>query len=84
MDQRAAFAETVRIAREREYGLIEFDQVGVDYDHFLSMQERMVDDFSEAKLGRWLGYIQGVLVANGCITLEEAKAINQKFADQAS
>jgi hypothetical protein len=34
--------------------------------------------FSEAKLGRWLGWIQGAATARGLLTLEEAQAISRK------
>jgi hypothetical protein len=40
------------------------------------MQSRVDDTFSQAKLGRWLGYIQGVAVNSGYATLDEMKRIN--------
>ena len=35
------------------------------------------DGFDSDKLNRWLGYIQGVGVCSGLITLEEEKEINK-------
>lgn len=49
--------------------------------HLVSMSARMMEGgMSDAKLGRWLGYAQGVLVARGLLTLEECKEINRSFA----
>lgn len=58
--------------------------------HLLSMVERMeeselnvdVPAMSPAKLGRWLGWLQASFVANGVLTLDEAKEINQRWADE--
>lgn len=49
--------------------------------HFEDMYSRITADFSQAKLGRWLGYIQGVLCARGIVTLEELKRLNEKYAE---
>ena len=49
--------------------------------HLVSMSARMMEGgMSDAKLGRWLGYAQGVLVTRGLLTLEECKEINRSFA----
>jgi hypothetical protein len=58
---------------------------GVSCQHINSMFVRAYEmtqagTMSEAKLGRWLGYAQGVLVAQGHITLDQAKEINKEFA----
>lgn len=81
MNQKYAMQETIQLALSRGYDDISFEQEGVDYAHITSMYSRVTSDFSEAKLGRWLGYIQGVLVPNAIITLEEAKEINKRWAD---
>lgn len=50
-------------------------------DHIDSMLSRMQNpEFSELKLCRWLGWIQGVLYAasNGLISLDEMKEINMR------
>jgi hypothetical protein len=82
MNMRGAFEDTLELAEDRHYGFRLLAETGVDMAHLRSMLERVTPEFSEAKLGRWLGYAQGVLVANGCITLDEAKAINMKHAGQ--
>lgn len=82
MNQLAAMQDTLALAASREYNNTKFEQLDVDYTHLVSMYERAsTGEFSEGKLGRWLGYMQGVLIANGCITLDEAKALNKKHAD---
>lgn len=79
-----AMQATLELARERDYQFIEFEQPGVDYEHLVSMYNRVIaepDQFSEGKLGRWLGYMQGVLVANDTCTLDEMKELNKRFED---
>lgn len=83
MDQLGAMKATLQLAEERDYWDIDFEEVGVDYEHLKSMVSRidgMPTEYSEAKKGRWLGYMQGVLVANAVMTLEEAKEINKRFS----
>lgn len=87
MNQLEAMRATLDLARERGYDDISFEEEGVNYIHLVSMYDRVNaaiiegKPFSEARLGRWLGYIQGVLVANQCCTLEEMKQLNKAFAD---
>lgn len=79
-----AMEKTLALAAERGFEDTIFEQAGVDFEHLYSMYARVREypgDFSEGKLGRWLGYIQGVLVATETITLEEAKDLNRQFAD---
>lgn len=83
MNMREAMRATLDLARERGYGDVSFEEVGVDMQHLQSMYDRAEaseEPFSEGKLGRWLGYMQGVLVANQCCTLEEMKDLNKAFA----
>lgn len=55
-------------------------------EHLREMWERVrADDnpqggkgFSEAKLGRWLGWAQCAVVASGVATLDDMKAINRR------
>lgn len=48
-------------------------------EHLTEMHGKMVDkDFSDAKMGRWLGWAQGMLCGRGILTLEECKEINRK------
>lgn len=35
-------------------------------------------EFSDAKMGRWLGWAQAAVVAQGIATLDEMKAINSR------
>lgn len=44
--------------------------------HLAEMRNKMDFSMSKGKLGRWLGYIQGVAVANGWLTLDQCKRIN--------
>jgi hypothetical protein len=83
MDMIKAMQDTLALAKERNYDAVDFEgQVGVDFQHFIFMLQRAEDTpMSDGKLGRWLGYIQGVLVAGECCTLEEMKALNKKYAD---
>lgn len=49
--------------------------------HLSYMIDRMTHqekEFSEGKRNRWLGYIQGVLVALEVATLDEMKHINER------
>lgn len=80
-----AMGATLGFAYARGYENIIFEEVGVDYEHLKSMLDRVVEnpkDFSEGRLGLWLGYMQGVLVANATGTLEEMKELNRRFADK--
>lgn len=83
MMQLEAMHDTVRLAEKRGY---KGTQPDASLEHFRSMlsratEGRAIGTFSEAKLGRWLGYIQGALVAERVLTLGECKSINQKWAD---
>lgn len=84
MNMLEAMRATLDLAREGDYENIAFDTVGVDFQHLQSMYDRAREaspPFSEGKLGRWLGYMQGVLVANQFCSLEEMKELNRAFAD---
>lgn len=82
MDQRSAFKETIELAKARGVP----DNAGPDNScgltHLLDMESCIRDDFSESKLGRWLGWAQGVIVAGGYATLDEMKEINKRWADK--
>lgn len=56
---------------------------GTSFTHMVSMVSRARDaapPFSEGKINRWLGYMQGVLVASGHADLDEVKEINRRNA----
>lgn len=85
MLMKPAFRDTMKLAFLRGYQYISTAAPNADYNHLIEMFNKVIDennDFSEAKLGRWLGYAQGVLVANRIITLEEAKEINKKYQNE--
>lgn len=75
MDQRAAFSETVSLISNRAPGN---DPL---FLHIVGMEPRMEEWFSEAKLGRWLGWAQGVACAMNWMSLNEAKQINKKYSN---
>lgn len=80
MNQREAFAETIVLAITA--GMPEESDVddSLGLAHMQSMLDRIEanpEGFSEAKLGRWLGWAQAALVASGVgVTLEDVKQIN--------
>lgn len=49
--------------------------------HAEDMLSRITPEFSEAKLGRWLGWAQAAMVAQGLASLDEMKELNKKYAD---
>ncbi len=75
MDQRAAFKETVFILEGR---VPDDDPLFI---HIQGMEPRLEGWFSEAKLGRWLGWAQGVACAKNWLTLDECKDINKKYSN---
>jgi hypothetical protein len=79
MNQRQAFKETIELATARNMPLWYDSEVGLA--HIKGMYERITDDFSEAKLGRWLGWAQCAVVAAECATLDEMKAINKRWSE---
>ncbi len=74
MDQRAAFRDTLALARARNMPRHEGTEDGLA--HLESMHERITGDFSDAKLGRWLGWAQKTLQVEAAMTLEEIKQVN--------
>jgi len=80
MDTLGAIRATLALAYDRNYDDEESDVAASDWPHLKSMLIRVdeaVEPFSEGKLNRWLGYIQGVLVAREILTLQECKDINK-------
>lgn len=80
MNQREAFKETVELARVR--GLPRDPGSSYGLDHLESMLSRIQDDFSEAKVGRWLGWAQCALTVSGLATLDEMKQLNLSHAGE--
>lgn len=85
MNQRAAFDETVALAAASGMQSRTVLDPSLSFDHLLDMQERIArGEFSESKLGRWLGWAQAALVAaNVGVGLEDVKQINLRHADDA-
>lgn len=81
MNQRAAFDATIALGER--YGMPQLatpNELGLAHLH--DMQHRITDDFSEAKLGRWLGWAQAALVAaNVGVYLEDVKQLNRSYSD---
>ena len=82
MKQLKAMQDTIELLRERSfYAMITVPECS--YEHLKDMEVRArLGTFSEAKMGRWLGYIQGVGVSYAYMTLEEAKEINKRWAGE--
>ena len=83
MDQLSAMRDTLTQARGRGYAS-QAHREEASFKHLSYMLGKATmepENFSETKLGQWLGYMQGVLVANGCLTLEECKEINERYSD---
>jgi hypothetical protein len=79
MNQRGAFKATVQMAQER--GMSDNSQFpSLSLSHIKSMEERIEPGFSEAKVGRWLGWAQCAVVAAGLATLDEMKTINLRYS----
>ena len=78
MSQLTAMRETLTRAQECGMADIAGFAEGCDYWHLQDMVERaQAEGFSEAKLGRWLGWMQcAVVAADLGITLDDMKQIN--------
>ena len=83
MNQRAAFRETLQLAIAS--AMPEGDpEDPLSLAHLRDMGKRIRQvEFSDAKLGRWLGWAQCALVAADVgVTLEDVKRINLKWAEE--
>lgn len=74
MDQRTAFKQTITLATER--GMPELPDTSYGLTHLKDMWFRLDKNFSDAKVGRWLGWAQCAVVASGVASLDEMKSIN--------
>lgn len=86
MNQIAAMKETLDFARIAGMDVLSSDIPEVDFPHLHDMYERVIhaeEPMSEAKIGRWLGWIQACVVAAGIgLSLEDMKEINMRWADK--
>lgn len=84
MNMIKAFAETLELARENGMpAMIGKANRGLDYQHLTEMYNKIKaapDVYSDAKLGRWLGWAQCAVVAAKCGTLDQMKEINRRNA----
>jgi len=79
LNQHEAFRETVHIAQVAGMPELPGNELGLA--HLRSMLSRVTPTFSEAKLGRWLGWAQCALVAaNVGVSLEDMKSLNVKWS----
>ena len=87
MNQVEAFVDTLTLAQERGMADCDFEVESVNYWHLQDMLEQIKTEperFSEAKLGRWLGWAQCAVVAGMYATLDEMKQINQRHSGNES
>lgn len=82
MNQRQAFLDTVDLAAER--GMQEIPGSPLGLEHLREMSVRVQwDDFSDAKIGRWLGWAQcAVVAADIGVTLDDMKRINRLYSEE--
>lgn len=87
MDMRKAAAETLQAACAAGMDQVSSDIPELDYPHLVEMYNKLCvyhgeeEEFSEAKLGRWLGWMQAAVVAAQVgLTLEDMKQINKRNA----
>jgi len=80
-----AAIETLDFARMYVYQSIGFEQSGVDYEYLADLVKKIRSDIPYEEKCRWLGYIQGVLVAM-CdqFTPETVEEINKRNVRYAS
>lgn len=87
MNKRQAIRAAINIDLlylQPECPAIEQSKDGVSYPHLRWMVEQIEkDEMSEGKTMRWLGYIQGVLVAIGpsSCTLDQMKDLSRRAAE---
>jgi len=85
VDMLSAMQDTLSIAAANGLYNVSSDIPESDYLHLLSMYERAQEgNFSPAKLGRWLGWMQACVVINsmGDISFEDMKRINLSHKGQ--
>jgi hypothetical protein len=83
MNQLQALRETIEFARTAGMDNCSGDTPEVDFPHLEDMLRRVEaapENFSEAKLGRWLGWVQCAVVGGAFGTLDDMKTINKRNA----
>lgn len=82
MNQRMAFKETISHAIRNRMPLGEVED-SMSLMHIIDMDIRLEanPEYSEAKVGRWLGWAQCAVVAGGYGSLDDMKQINMRWAN---
>lgn len=84
MNTRAAIDETMRLAAfcaSRSVDRWTFYHESLSFGHLTDMHSRIDDTFDEAKLSRWLGWMQAAIVSWGAgASVEQMKEINRKHS----
>lgn len=87
MNTRAAIAETMQWAIRNEkiarnLGRDTFTSPSLGWKHLCEMHVKidMDPEMDEAKLSRWLGWMQCSIVSWGIMSLDEAKEINRRHS----
>ena len=78
-----AMEMTLELARSVGLDEIEYDIPATDYNHLVDLYNRaLVGGYSEGKINRHLGFMQGVVLCwgNGDVTLDQLKATNMECA----
>lgn len=83
MNMIAAAQETLERAAAAGMANVSSDIPELDFPHLQKMLATMLEgNMSEAKVGRWLGWMQAAVVAADIgLTLEDMKQINMGWAD---
>lgn len=77
----AAAKEIDRLYLETNCLKAERNERGLSYEHLRWMVLEMHNGMSIGKAMRWLGYIQGVLVATAVCTLEDMKNLSKRHSE---
>lgn len=80
MNMIQAARDTMELAQLSGMGLKTSAYPECDYNHLMDMLEKMEEEeFSEGKMGRWLGWMQcAVVCADIGLTLHHMKEINRR------
>lgn len=85
MNMKEAMRETLELARQHNMHNCSSDNSELDFPHLQYMYDRVLGgicDHNEARLGRWLGWMQAAVVAQTDATLEDMKQLNRKWSDK--
>lgn len=80
MNQQEAARETLRQAKEVWPNNPIVKDHSFSLEHLEYMMDRMFEGMSDAKRGRWLGWMQAVVVAQTVLNLDDMKRINEGYS----